>query len=82
MTVSLTLALQEQIADLRGRLLVAEARVDRAEAREAEVRAGTDQVRQEREDARVRAARAEGTASALRAALAEAQRPFWRRWLG
>ena len=40
-----------------------------------------DQARQEREDARVRAARAEGQASALREALAEAPRPFWRRWL-
>lgn len=41
-----------------------------------------DQARQEREDARVQAAHAEGQVSALREALAEAQRPFWRRWLG
>lgn len=86
---SASLALQEQVADVRGRLLLAETRADRAEAREAEasaevgqVRRERDQARQEREDARVRAARAEGTASALREALAEAQRPFWRRWLG
>lgn len=37
--------------------------------------------RQQREDARVRAASAEGEARALRGALAEARRPTWRRWL-
>jgi len=31
---------------------------------------------------RVRAAAAEGEAKGLREALAEAKRPFWRRWLG
>ncbi len=35
-----------------------------------------------REEARIRAATAEGEAKGLRLALAEARRPFWRRWLG
>lgn len=51
------------------------ARADRAEHER-------DQARQEREDARVRAAGAEGEAKALREALVEARRPAWRRWLG
>jgi hypothetical protein len=45
-------------------------------------RARTAQAEREREDARVRAAAAEGEAKGLREALAEARRPFWRRWLG
>ena len=36
----------------------------------------------EREEARIAAATAEGEARGLREALAEARRPFWRRWLG
>ncbi len=36
----------------------------------------------EREEARVRAAAAEAEARGLREALAEARRPFWRRWFG
>ncbi len=35
----------------------------------------------EREEARIQAASTEGKAKGLREALAEAQRPFWRRWL-
>ena len=81
------------VADLRTDLGHARSTLDKAVAdhlvnlgqaqeRAAQAITERDQARQEREDARVRAARAEGTASALREALAEAQRPFWRRWLG
>ena len=34
------------------------------------------------EEARIRAAAAEGEAKGLRLVLEEARRPFWRRWLG
>jgi len=49
--------------------------------RDAE-RARADAAEQEREEARVRAAAAEAEAKGLREALAEARRPFWRRWIG
>lgn len=39
-------------------------------------------LREEREEARIRAAQAESEAKGLREALAEARRPFWRRWIG
>lgn len=67
---------------LRAQVVDLIAQRDQATAQVVEARADADQARQGREDARVRAARAEGQASALREALAEAQRPFWRRWLG
>ena len=51
------------------------ARADQLEADRAEAQAG-------REEARVRAAAAEGEARALRDALDHARRPAWRRWLG
>jgi len=51
---------------------------ERAEKAEAE----RDAARAEREAAKVAAASAEGEARGLREALAEARRPFWRRWLG
>ncbi len=38
--------------------------------------------RAKREAAKVAAAAAEGEAKGLRLVLAEARRPFWRRWLG
>lgn len=41
-----------------------------------------DTARQEREDSRVIAARAEGEVEALRDALADARRPLWRRLVG
>ncbi len=48
---------------------------------EAAVDALREQAEREREEARIRAAAAEGEAKGLREALAEARRPFWRRWL-
>ncbi len=62
-------------ATLRERMASAEARAGRAEAER-------DAARTEREAAKVAAASAEGRAEGLRLALEEAQRPFWRRWLG
>ena len=48
----------------------------------ATAEAERDVARAEREIAKVAAAAAEGEAKGLREALAEARRPFWRRWLG
>jgi chromosome segregation ATPase len=62
-------------ATLRERMEAERARADRAEAEQ-------DAARAEREAAKVAAASAEGEAKGLREALAEARRPFWRRWLG
>ncbi len=45
------------------------------------VQAEVTKLREEREEARVRAAQAEAEARGLREALTEARRPFWRRWL-
>jgi flagellar biosynthesis/type III secretory pathway protein FliH len=55
-----------------------------AEAREAltKERERANQVSAEREAARIAAAAAEGELKGLREALAEARRPFWRRWVG
>ena len=53
-------------------------RAQRAKTAQAE----RDAARAEREAAKVAAASAEGEARGLREALAEARRPFWRRWLG
>lgn len=57
-------------------------RADQAETREQETRALADQRGVELTAALVRAARAEGEATALREALTEARRPAWRRWFG
>jgi hypothetical protein len=51
-------------------------------ARAAQAEAERDAARAEREAAKVAAAEAAGEARGLREALAEARRPFWRRWLG
>ncbi|MBD0273077.1 MAG: hypothetical protein ICV73_14270 [Acetobacteraceae bacterium] len=67
--------LREQVESERGR-------ADRAEARAHRAEAERDAARAEREAAKVAAASAEGEARGLREALAEARRPFWRRWLG
>ena len=56
-------------------------RAGKAEAERDAERARAAQAEREREEARIRAA-AEGEARGLREALAEARRPFWRRWLG
>ena len=45
-------------------------------------RARTAQAEREREEARIRAAMAEAAGKGSREALAEARRPFWRRWIG
>jgi hypothetical protein len=50
-------------------------RADKAETR-------ADRAEREREAAKVAAALAEGEVKGLREALAEARRPFWRRWIG
>ncbi len=82
-------ALREQYEYERERADRAEARAGQAEAERdaarvetAAERAWAAQAEREREEARVRAAAAEGEAKGLRDALAEARRPFWRRWLG
>jgi len=66
--------LRERMESERGRADKAEARVDRAETER-------DAARAEREAAKVAAPSAEGEVRGLRDALAEARRPFWRRWL-
>jgi hypothetical protein len=62
-------------ATLREQVVTERGRADRAEAER-------DAARVEREATKVAAATAEGEAKGLREALAEARRPFWRRWLG
>ena len=57
-------------------------RADREGQRADQAERDPDAARQEREDARVRAAAAEGEAKALRDTQGEARRPFWHRWLG
>lgn len=68
-------ALRAQVADLTARL-------DRTEAREADLRAAAERQGRELTAAGLRTAIAETEARALREALAEARRPAWRRWLG
>jgi chromosome segregation ATPase len=81
-------ALGERVGRAEAELATAEAVVDRlaiemvtlrgrAEAAEAEAVLLRDQATA----AEARAAAAEGKKALLRAALAEAHRPFWRRWL-
>jgi hypothetical protein len=65
-------------AELERQAAAIERERERADQQEARATAAE----REREDARVRAAAAEGEAKGLREALAEARRPFWRRWLG
>jgi chromosome segregation ATPase len=69
-------------ATLRERMESERGRADQAEARAGRAEAERDAARAEREAAKVAAASAEGEARGLREALAEARRPFWRRWLG
>ena len=78
---TLVVTLDKALAD-QGRAEQAEARADQAEAREREARALADQRGADMTAALMRAARAEGEATALREALTEARRPAWRRWLG
>ena len=86
-------ALREQLVRERdaARLAAAKAETESATLREqveaergraAKAEAERDAARAEREAAKVAAAAAEGEAKGLREALAEARRPFWRRWLG
>lgn len=58
------------------------ARLAVLEAAEAEARAIAEQRAAELATERIRAAVASEEAKGLREALAEARRPFWRRWLG
>ena len=75
-------ALASHVASLRERLAVADIMAAELRDRISRVEQERDVLRQDREDARVRAATADGEARALREALAEARRPAWRRWLG
>jgi hypothetical protein len=69
-------------ATLREQVESERARAGKAEAERDTERARAAQAEREREAAKVAAAAAEGEAKGLREALAEARRPFWRRWLG
>jgi len=69
------------LVDLRGQLTRAEALADRAEVGRLEAVTQLRQAEAEREAARIAAASAEGEIRGLREALAEARRPFWRRWI-
>ena len=75
-------ALASHVASLRERLAMADATAAELRDRISRIEQERDVIRQDREDARVRAATAEGEARALREVLAEARRPAWRRWLG
>jgi chromosome segregation ATPase len=82
-------ALRERAEWAEGETAAERARADRAEAEAATERARAAQAEREREAARIAAAAAEGEAKGLqvavaelREALAEARRPFWRRWIG
>ena len=75
-------ALAGHVASLRERLAMADAAAVELRDRISRVEQERDVFRQDREDARVRAATAEGETRALREALDDARRPAWRRWLG
>ena len=82
-------AFEGEAATLREALGRERERVARAESESATLReqveserARTAAAEREREEARIRAAAAEGEAKGLRLALERAERPFWRRWLG
>ena len=75
-------AMASHVASLRERLAMADTAAAQLQDRISRIEQERDAIRQDREDARVRAATAEGEARALREALAEARRPDWRRWLG
>jgi len=75
-------ALKGEVSTLREALARERDRVDVVRLEGQEARERTDRVMAGREDARVRAAAAEGELKAVREALAEAQRPAWRRLLG
>ena len=75
-------ALASHVASLRERLAMADTTAAELRDRIGRVEQERDVLRQDREDARVRAATAEGEARVLREALENARRPAWRRWLG
>ena len=75
-------ALASHVASLRERLAMADNTAAELRDRISRIEQERDVLRQDREDARVRAAIAEGEARALREVLAEARRPAWQRWLG
>lgn len=75
-------ALASHVASLRERLAMADTTAAELRDRIIRIEQERDVIRQDREDARVRAATAEGEARALREALDDARRPAWRRWLG
>ena len=73
--------LEGQIAMLQQTLDRERQRADQAEMQVALQRDRADAAEREREEARIRAAAAEAEGRGLREALAEARRPFWRRWI-
>jgi hypothetical protein len=82
-------AIAEREERLRGELQAAEAWIDKAWEEVKAERDRTAQAERDREAARIAAAAAEGEAKGLQVAvaelrevLAEARRPFWRRWIG
>jgi hypothetical protein len=74
--------LREAVGRERDRAERAEAQVAAERARAGQVEADRDAARAEATRAQVTAASAEGEVKGLREALAEARRPFWRRWMG
>jgi hypothetical protein len=75
-------ALEHAVAAAAEREKQLRAERDAVLARADAERGRADAAEREREEARIRAAAAEAEAKGLREALAEARRPFWRRWLG
>jgi chromosome segregation ATPase len=82
-------ALEGEVVTLREGLARERERADRVEAELSAERARAGQAEREREEARVKAATAEGEVKGVREALdqarqelADARRPFWRRWIG
>jgi chromosome segregation ATPase len=74
-------ALEAQVDTLQRALARERQRADQAEMQVAVQRERADSAEREREEARIRAAAAEAEDKGLREALAEARRPFWRRWI-
>jgi chromosome segregation ATPase len=75
-------ALRERAERAEGQAEAERTRGERAEAEAAAERTRAAQAEREREAAKVTAAEAVGEVRGLREALAEARRPFWRRWIG
>lgn len=75
-------ALEDEAATLREALERERESVEHARLAEEQERDRANRAEAERAAALVRAAALEGELAGLREALAEARKPFWRRWLG